>query len=139
MTATLPPPPGWRPEREGRDRRGRKLHSFGAEAMRRIALAAPWGLPSAAETADILTEAGVPVGRSLCRSMHGEVADQRAPIGTPIGDKVALAVLRSGEVPDWAPPLSTRALCAALLAQGHGDGMALSIRAHLGPQGQSPG
>ena len=136
--ASSPPPPGWRPDKAGRDPRGRKQHTHGAEAMRRIALAASWGLPSAAAAAADLAAAGLPIGRSLAAAMIAEVADRRAPISTLIGGRVGRAILRSGEVPDWAPTLSTRALCEALLDQGHCDGLEMSIRAHLGP-GQSPG
>jgi hypothetical protein len=113
---------------------GRKPYEHAAEALRRLHLAADWGTLSGGAASAILIEAGIEVGRTSAQTMLAEVARARPPM--PMrgvkADAVAATIVRCGEVPDYAPPLSLRALLAALAEQGHADGLEVSVRWHLG-------
>jgi hypothetical protein len=113
---------------------GRKPYEHAAEALRRLHLAADWGTFSGQAASNLLIEAGFEVGRTSAQTMLAEVARSRPPM--PMrgvkADAVAATIVRCGEVPDYAPPLSLRALLAALAEQGHGKGLEESVRWHLG-------
>jgi hypothetical protein len=113
---------------------GRKPYENAAEALRRLTLAADWGGFSGGTASALLIEAGLEVGRTSAQTMLAEVAGTRPPM--PMrgvkADAVAATIVRCGEVPDYAPPLSLRALLAALAEQGHAEGLEVSVRWHLG-------
>jgi hypothetical protein len=113
---------------------GRKPYEHAAEALRRLTLAADWGSLSGQAASNLLIEGGLEVGRTTAQTMLAEVARTRPPMpmrGTR-ADAVAATIVRCGEVPDYAPPLSLRALLAALGEEGHGEALEVSLRWHLG-------
>jgi hypothetical protein len=112
---------------------GRKPYEQAAEALRRLTLAADWGAFSGQAASNLLIDAGFEVGRTSAQTMLAEVARTRPPMpvrGTR-ADAVAATIVRCGEVPDYAPPLSLRALLATL-GGGHVEGLEVSLRWHLG-------
>jgi hypothetical protein len=115
--------------------KGRPAYAHGAEAQRRINAASDWGLPPAALVSEVLSDAGLKLGRSSCQTMiNAAKAAHPLAASSRRSTEIGTSIVRNGVVPDTAPPMSFRALLGALLALDLEPSLAESLRWHFKPE-----